>query len=108
MKLPSVLLIGRLLVPWLVAGMLPSRSCYRRDFDWQECPRRVRLELNSASNVSHDGPGLNGISSPFHKSLSGSQSCRRSPELGLAIVRVNQNRKRFRIELPEEAQHASL
>jgi hypothetical protein len=108
MNLPFILLIGRPLASWLVAGTLPWRSCYRRDFDWQECRRRVRLELNSASNVSHDGPGLNGISSPFHKSLSRSQSCRRSPELELAIARVNQNRKRFRIEPPVEAQHASL
>lgn len=107
MNLAFVLLIDPLFASWLVAGMLPSRSCYRRDFDWYECLRRVRLELNLAINVSHDGPGLNVISRPGNKILSRSQFCRPNLAPGLAIARCQCDRKRFRIESPVEVQHAS-
>ncbi len=108
MNLPSVLLIGGLLASWLVAvGMVPSRSCYRRVFDWHECLRRIRLAMNLASNVSHDAPVLNVISSPFNKSLSRSQSCRRSLAPGLASDRFCRDRKPFPMQPAVEVQYAS-
>jgi hypothetical protein len=106
MNLRCLLFIGRLLAP-VPSPAVASRSWYRRIVDWHECPRRIRLEMNFASDVGHPGPGLNRISRLLEERLSRSQACSSSLAPGPAIARCQRDRKRFRIESPVVVQHAS-
>jgi hypothetical protein len=107
MNLPFVLLIDPLFASWLVASLLPSRSCYRRDFDGYEGLRRVRLELNLMSKVSHEGPGLNVISRWGNEMVSRSHFCRPNLVPRLAIDRFCHYGKPFPIQPAVEMQYAS-